>query len=88
MILREAKSLSNASPVGKKNELWISNRNEGKIKKAKRQQRDKENSKNKKRMISRSKSRKTIGPCSSSVQVSTFRRFPMSPLEQKEGTST
>lgn len=41
--------------------------------------------KNKKRMVSRSKSRKTIGPCSSSVQASTFRRFPMSPLEQKRG---
>lgn len=36
-------------------------------------------------MSSRSKSRKTIGPCSSSAQVSTFRRFPMSPLKQKEG---
>lgn len=45
----------------------------------------KQNSKNKKLMSSRSKSRKTIGPCSSSAQVSTFRRFPMSPLEQKEG---
>lgn len=43
--------------------------------------------KNKKRMVSRSKSRKTIGPCSSSAQASTFRRFPMSPLEQKEGRS-
>lgn len=43
--------------------------------------------KNKKRMVSRSKSRKTIGPCSSSAQASTFRRFPMSPLEQREGTS-
>lgn len=41
--------------------------------------------KNKKRMVSRSKSRKTIGPCSSSAQASTFRRFPMSPLEQREG---
>lgn len=36
-------------------------------------------------MSSRSKSRKTIGPCSSSAQVSTFSRFPMSPLKQKEG---
>lgn len=43
--------------------------------------------KNKKRMVSRSKSRKTIGPCSSSAQASTFRRFPMSPLEQREGRS-
>lgn len=38
-------------------------------------------------MVSRSKSRKTIGPCSSSAQASTFRRFPMSPLEQREGRS-
>lgn len=47
----------------------------------------KANSKHKKLMVSRSKSRKTIGPCSSSVQASSFRRFPMIPLEQREGRS-
>ncbi len=45
----------------------------------------KANSKHKKLMVSRSKSRKTIGPCSSSVQAISFRRFPMIPLEQREG---
>lgn len=39
-------------------------------------------------MISRSKSRKTIGPCSRSLQASTFRRFPMIPLEEREGRGT
>lgn len=47
----------------------------------------KANSKHKKLMVSRSKSRKTIGPCSSSVQASSFRRFPMIPLKQREGRS-
>lgn len=47
----------------------------------------KANSKHKKLMVSRSKSRKTIGPCSRSVQASSFRRFPMIPLEQREGRS-
>lgn len=85
-VRRRAKEGEKGVNKDKKMKQWSATI-DGMRKTKQRQRRENSNKKKKKRMVSRSKSRKTIGPCSSSVQASTFRRFPMSPLEQREGRS-